>query len=297
MTADQIPVAPSLVSGATSHIAFRTPDVATLTRFYVDIVGLEVHDQLAGGGTRLGWGRGHHVLDLVAGEAGLDHVGFEVREPGAVETLASVLAAHGTPTRTLDFASTGVTGFEVADPDGNRLQLHGRIERAGEGKADIGHRPIRFQHVTFGTADVAGMVGFYTQQLGFQISDQMGDIFTWLRSNREHHTVAVVDVGHGGDIDHYSYDVACWDDFKVWCDRLAEQGVPVTWGPGRHGPGNNLFIMFDDPDGRHIELSAEMERFWDDRATYKPRHWRACPETVNFWGGQVPTWRHTEREA
>jgi len=78
MTADQIPVAPSLVSGATSHIAFRTPDVATLTRFYVDIVGLEVHDQLAGGGTRLGWGRGHHVLDLVAGEAGLDHVGFEV---------------------------------------------------------------------------------------------------------------------------------------------------------------------------------------------------------------------------
>jgi catechol 2,3-dioxygenase len=42
-------------------------------------------------------------------------------------------------------------------------------------------------------------------------------------------------------------------------------------GPGRHGPGNNLFVFFDDPSGNHIELSAEMERFHDDLVDYPVR--------------------------
>ena len=45
-------------------------------------------------------------------------------------------------------------------------------------------------------------------------------------------------------------------------------------GTGRHGPGNNLFLFFDDLDGNHIELSAEMERFFDDSADYAPRIWK-----------------------
>jgi hypothetical protein len=66
----------------------------------------------------------------------------------------------------------------------------------------------------------------------------------------------------------------------------------VQWGPGRHGPGNNLFLFFDDPAGNHVELSAEMERFFDDYAQYEPRIWNADPATVNLWGGQVPRWRN-----
>jgi catechol 2,3-dioxygenase len=42
--------------------------------------------------------------------------------------------------------------------------------------------------------------------------------------------------------------------------------------------------MFDDPEGNHIELSAEMERFYDDRAEYQPRTWAVDPRTVNLWG-------------
>jgi len=67
----------------------------------------------------------------------------------------------------------------------------------------------------------------------------------------------------------------------------------VAWGPGRHGPGNNLFVFFDDPAGNHIELSAEMEKFHDDRVTYVPRRWEPIPNSVNLWGGQLPTWRKT----
>jgi catechol-2,3-dioxygenase len=175
------------------------------------------------------------------------------------------------------------------------LHLHGRVSRAGEHAADPGRRPVRIQHVTLATADLEPMIEFYLT-LGFRLSDRMGKVFAWLRSDVEHHSVAIVDTGSSGGLDHYSFDLDSWDDFKVWADRLTDRAIPVQWGPGRHGPGNNLFLFFDDLDGNHIELSAEMERFFDGRADYTPRIWNADPTTVNLWGGQVPQWRNVAHQ-
>ena len=61
-------------------------------------------------------------------------------------------------------------------------------------------------------------------------------------------------------------------------------------GPGRHGPGNNLFVMFDDPAANRIELSCEMERYWDELADYTPRQWHPGVKTINLWG-VAPSWR------
>jgi catechol 2,3-dioxygenase-like lactoylglutathione lyase family enzyme len=142
------------------------------------------------------------------------------------------------------------------------------------------------------------MLSFYRDVLGFRQSDVLGDDeFTWLRSNREHHTLALVAAGKGGDIDHYAFDVTGWAEIKAWCDRLTDEDVRITWGPGRHGPGNNLFVFFDDPAGHHIELSAEMERFHDDRVEYTVRRWEPAPRSVNLWGGQVPAFRTTSKGA
>jgi catechol 2,3-dioxygenase-like lactoylglutathione lyase family enzyme len=229
---------------------------------------------------RLGWGRGHHALELLPGPAGLDHVAFEVADAGGPGALVQALDAEE--------LADGV--LQVRDPDGNAVRLHGPVSRAGEHCADPGRRPIRVQHATLATAAMEPMVDFYVG-LGFRITDRMADGFTWLRSTVEHHSIAVVDVGRSGGLDHYSFDLGSWEDFKCWADRLTDLGVTVQWGPGRHGPGNNLFLFFDDVDGNHIELSAEMERFFDERARYEPRVWEAAPTTVNLWGGQVPRWR------
>ena len=69
----------------------------------------------------------------------------------------------------------------------------------------------------------------------------------------------------------------------------------MTWGPGRHGPGNNLFIMFDDPAGNHVELSAEMEQFHDEQADHPVRHWRPVPRSINLWGAPPPSGRRARR--
>jgi catechol 2,3-dioxygenase len=282
---------------AVSHIGFRVPDVAAAEVFYGRVLGLVRHAALPDGGVRLGWGIGHHVIDLLPGERGLDHYGFEVRDVGEVDGIAQRLAKAGYSVEQLDasFIDSAIgepAGISAIDPDGTSVHFHSAVQRQGENAADPGRRPIKFQHTTIGTADLGPMIEFFVNTVGFRISDQLKDgRFAWLRSDRDHHTLAIVNVGKGGDIDHYSYDLAEWEDFKAWCDRLSEIGVDVAWGPGRHGPGNNLFVFFDDPAGNHIELSAEMEKFWDDRVTYVPRRWTPAPKTVNLWGGQLPSWR------
>ncbi|MDJ0105494.1 VOC family protein [Rhodococcus erythropolis] len=289
----------TLTRTTVSHIGLAVPDVAATADFYRRVLGLVVHQELPDGGLRLGWGTGHHVIDLIEGDKRLVHYGFEVRDEDGIVGIARRLSAADRKVTDLDVsyldASVGTAhGIVVADPHGTDVHFHSAVQRQGETAADTGRRPIKYQHITLATDNVEAMAAFFVDIVGFRISDQLDDgRFAWLRSDRDHHTLAVVNTGSGGDIDHYSYDLSQWEDFKTWCDRLTDEDVDVTWGPGRHGPGNNLFVFFDDPAGNHIELSAEMEKFHDDRVTYVPRRWKPIPNTVNLWGGQLASWRKT----
>ena len=44
---------------------------------------------------------------------------------------------------------------------------------------------------------------------------------------------------------------------------MGRLGITLWWGPGRHGPGNNLFFMIEDPDGHKVEFSAELVHVLD----------------------------------
>ena len=55
------------------------------------------------------------------------------------------------------------------------------------------------------------------------------------------------------------------------------------WGPGRHGPGNNIFIFITDPDENWIEISAELEVIYDRDTVDWPQH----PRTLNKWGEAI----------
>ncbi len=272
-----------------SHVSLGSADVGAARRFYEDHVGLSVVDEAAGGALRLGLGLGAHVLELRSG-GGIDHFALEVPDADELRALEQRLAGASVDATWTEPGGDHPAALAFADPDGHRVELHARIDRSGEGLGEPGRRPVRLHHVTITTPDVPALVAFYTQTLGFAVSDRMEERFAWLRCNREHHTLAIVE-GPSGGLDHYCYEVAGWNDLKTWCDELAAGGVLTSWGPGRHGPGNNLFIMFDDPDGVHIELSCEMERFWDDRVDYPgPRIWASDPRTVNLWG-PAPEWR------
>jgi catechol 2,3-dioxygenase len=174
--------------------------------------------------------------------------------------------------------------YVVSDPDGNEIEIHGRIDRSGEFAGGGGRRPERIQHVAFSTPNIPELLAFYEEVLGFRLSDRMGgDSFLWLRSDHYHHSLALIK-REGRCMDHFSFDLADWEDVKLWCDKFARNDVSVVWGPGRHGPGNNLFIMFRDPQGTLLEYSLEMELYWDDVTEQEPRYWENTGKSVSLWG-------------
>ena len=278
---------PKPIFASVSRIGLAVPDPPLTARFYREIVGLH---SSAGEATpiRLGLGIGAHALELTEGD-GLRHFALELGSDRALQELVNSLEHEGIEVEAEGQDDSTGASVAVRDPDGNLVFLHGPIDRGGEHIADPGRRPIRLHHVTLGSPDVQRTVDFYVSALGFRVSDRMGEVFTWMRSNREHHSVAIVEADEPG-LDHYSYEIADWPALKTWCDELAVRDVPITWGPGRHGPGNNLFVMFEDPAGNRIELSCEMERYWDDLAEYSPREWRPGVKTINLWG-VAPSWR------
>ncbi len=284
--------------GQLSHIALRVADVSHSAEFYADVLGMSVHRSSADtDSVALGWGAGQHALDLLPGSPDLDHFGLEIADPRELEQVVAAIQAAGVSVGWRE-ADAGQPGSHlVRDPEGRLLELHGRVDRSGEVGAKLGRRPVRLQHITFATQSMDELVDFYAGVMGLRISDRMGSVFTWLRCGAEHHTIAMVDADvSAGALDHFSFDLGGWADFKDWSDHLSRHRVPLTWGPGRHGPGNNLFLMFNDPDDNRIELSAEMETYFDELATYPPRTWGTEQRTVNLWG-PAPAWRVPRQSA
>jgi catechol 2,3-dioxygenase-like lactoylglutathione lyase family enzyme len=276
-----------------SHVGLGVDDVNTASAFYASVLGLSVQEHLDDGAVRLGWGSGFHGLELAEG-SGVGHIGFEVA--GDFHAFVDELTGRGVTGAWATPQGDHPRVFVFADPDGNKVELHDAVDRPAHGAA-TGRRPLRVHHVTFASSDMARLVDFYVDVVGLRVSDRMGDRFTWLRSDAEHHSLAVV-ASDTSRLDHYAYEIVDWADMKRWCDELAVREVELTWGPGRHGPGNNLFVMFDDPTGYRIELSCEMERFWDGRVEYarSPRNWAVDPRTVNLWGPSA-VWRDTETKS
>ena len=132
--------------------------------------------------------------------------------------------------------------------------------------------------------DVKKIIDFYHKKLGFAISDRVinknGVITTcFFRSNKEHHSLACFKSKNVG-IDHHSYEVGKWKLIRDWCDYISKRRLKLFWGPGRHGPGNNLFVFFEDCDGNKIELSAELELI----KNRKFLDWPHDARTLNLWG-------------
>src|SRR5262249_20939028 len=154
----------------------------------------------------------------------------------------------------------------VRDPDRNRLVFG--LRRAAEPMAAQAP-PARLQHVVLASPDAARLADFYATVAGFVVSDRVLDSAgglraAFLRSDHEHHSLAMFQAPESR-LDHHCYEAGEWGFIRDWADRFAERDVPLAWGPGRHGPGNNLFLFIHDPDGNWVEVSAELETVPADR--------------------------------
>ncbi len=305
-----------------AHIGLWTTDVAAQARFYRQVMGFDLLAAEPGtSGQELEFENANVFLSL--GDEGpclglfndtrpgtsnmrvptprtrLHHMAFEVGTNAELAAFAARLKQSGvelTLGERDDYGKMSNTLW-FNDPDGNRIGISvapddalAPLPATSRGRRTL-QRPRRLQHLALQTTRLEAMVEFYTEALGFDISDWLLRECVWLRCNDDHHTIMLIKGNQ--DVDHIGYSIAPGPEVLAWADYLAHEQTPILWGPGRHGAGNDLFLRFADAEGAHIELSSELQPYHDREATTPPRLWHSRPGALNLWG-VMPSWIREE---
>ncbi|HEX4204637.1 MAG TPA: VOC family protein [Ktedonobacteraceae bacterium] len=227
----------------------------------------------------------------------LHHLSFEVDTDAEMAALAARLNMSGIEVvlETRDGDPDMGDTLWCCDPDGNRVEISvaadDLLNRSSIAKQHALFQPTRVQHVALHTSHLEAMVEFYTEALGFDISDWLLRECAWLRCGNDHHTIILSEGKFG--VDHVGYTIMDGTELLRWADHLGRQQTPLLWGPGRHGAGNDLFLRFADPEGMQIELSAEIQQYYDHDVTAAPRLWHTRTTALNLWG-ILPPWKPEE---
>lgn len=206
--------------------------------------------------------------------------GYALQSDPHLHSLRAHLLDVGVEPEAVDNPFFNSGAFRVRDPQG-RIVTFG-VPTYGR---DVDNMPARLQHTVFQTTDLEAVVRFYVDKIGFSVSDEVVNdsgkaMVVFLRSDDEHHSLAFFR-GSKNAWDHHCYETSQWNDIRDWGDKFARQHIPMFFGPGRHGPGNNLFFMVNDPDGNRLEFSAEMQHV---AAEAIPGVWEHGEYTLNSWG-------------
>jgi catechol 2,3-dioxygenase-like lactoylglutathione lyase family enzyme len=260
------------------HVAIASEQPAALADFYGKVLDSPAREIAPGRWDVRGAER--RLLIERGPKNTLHYAGYAFPDPARLARYRDEIAAKGINSRPSPTPLFADGAFAVELPDGPQFVFGVPREKAPTPDRMSG----RIQHVVIASDRVPDMVAF-AERLGFLVSDRVFDgerdqTAVFLRSDAEHHSFAVFRA-RARRLDHYAFETKSWNDIRDWADHLASHNIPVGWGPGRHGPGNNLFFMLSDPDGNALEFSAEIERLSEDQPT---REWPHEQRTLNLWG-------------
>jgi len=265
-------------------IAISAEDPRSLLPFYQDTWGLvQVGTTPAGGLLLRANGPEHHVMELSPGTGrSLEKISLGATDADAVDQLAAVLRARDVdvlegPGQRQD--APGGCGVSFRDPEGRLLEVTADVPEHDVMQRD--HGPDRLSHIVLNSIDVAAARAFYTGTLGFEVSDTYeNDQMVFLRCNELHHCI-VLAPGKWTSLNHVAFEVETGDEVMKSLGRMRKAGFDTIWGPGRHGPGGNVFCYFTDPVGNVIEYTAELLHVDD---SWQAQVWERTPENADVWG-------------
>jgi len=276
-------------------VEFIVGNLEEATRFYQSVWGLEPVatpplDPAARGARYFRATTGyHHVLGLHGGSPpAVMRILFDVADRQAVEALHRAIAGAGAVCTAPAVLPTpgGGYGFGCKDPDGRNLGFVCDVADHAD-TADRPDRPRKIAHVNLNARNFDSSLAFFTGPLGFRVLDDNAPLWFLHCASTDHCSIVLAKTGLP-TLNHVAFEMPEFDSVMRGMGRMKDSGYPIEWGPGRHGPGNNVFAYFCGPDEVPLEYTAEVEQI-DDR--YQPRpstYWKFAPGRSDQWGITQP---------
>jgi catechol 2,3-dioxygenase-like lactoylglutathione lyase family enzyme len=264
-------------------VELKVPQAAKAAEFLEQKWGLAPAG--SAGGARFLRGTGEHPYILSVAESSvpgvaavtfsgppeeLDQVKAKAKKSGAPVTEVSAFDVPG-----------GGHGFAVEGPEGQVYHFIGEPSPAAPLQQDRA-RPIQLSHAVINSLSREQCERFAVEALGFQVSDRTKHM-TFVRCNRKHHCVAYAH-SDASSLNHIAFEMQDIDAVMQGFGRMRDAGIEPVWGPGRHGPGNNVFGYFIAPFGAVIEYTAEVSEVGDDYKVGSPEDWTWPAGRIDHWG-------------
>lgn len=235
-----------------------------------------------GGSTQYLRGSGRHpyLVALEQGEPSVRSVTW-ICSPDDLAAIRERVADSGlkaAPTVSNDLG--GGEGLAVELPEGEIFRFLANCTEVApiEGR-DL---PVKLTHVVLNSADAEATATLAEKVLGFRVSDRTkGMVF--VRCNDSHHSTAFARAGFSS-LNHVAFEMQDVDAVMRGVGRLRDQGMVPAWGPGRHGPGANVFAYFIAPFGPVVEFSTAVEKVNEDYKVGDPEDWTWPEGRIDQWG-------------
>lgn len=226
--------------------------------------------------------------------------GWEVTGPDAFADALQTLEKHGIP---YEHASADLITLRrvqdlvsFSDPDGNRHELFwGVVSDFAAFASPVGIKSFvtgdqGFGHVVMPTPSFDQCAKFYTEVMGFALSDLMKVRFTpdpnepekrlwFMHCNERHHSLAIFESPMPAGCVHVMVEADTIDEVGRAMDRMKAHGVKLTGTLGRHANDHMVSFYMMTPSNFMLEFGA-------DGMTVKDwSRYSAFQSTVNsFWG-------------
>lgn len=277
-------MAPRFPIADLANVHLQVPDLARAVAFYTEVWGLIEAHRADGRVYLRGSGTDPYLVALEeGGYTAVVSVGFR-SDPGTdLAALRQRIAGAGAVVEPIGACSTfgGGIGFAYRDHRGRQFTIV-QSDRLLEPVDDGRHRPRRLAHVNINCSAVETDLTFYQDGLGFEITDRT-NIMSFVRTNADHHVI-VLATDTVDTLNHIAFLHDTLEDVMLASGKVVDAGHAIAWGPGRHGPGDNVFNYFIDPFGIVIEHTAEILKVDDSYKVGGPADWAWPPGRSDHWG-------------
>ncbi len=285
------------------HAQVRVLDLDASITFYRDVLGLVETGRDAQGRVYFKcWDERDHSSYILreAESAGIDFLGFKVRDEATLDAFEKKLADAGLDPVSVPAGDLLETGRRVQFtlPSGHLIELFATKTCVGNGiptlnpgpwneQSEKGIAPVRFDHALLYGPNIAEVKRIFIEVLGFYLvervlgEDGSTEVALWLSCGQKVHDIAFVEYPEPGKLHHCSFLMDSWEKVLRAGDIMSQNTVSVDIGPTRHGITRGCTIYAWDPSGNRFETFQGGYYPYPD---YEPLTWtwEAFPQGLDY---------------